>query len=65
MYIGGSLFLLAIGAIMAFAVSDIIDGVDLYTAGIILMGVGILGLILSLFMNMNRDRAPRDRDPRV
>src|SRR5690606_23425910 len=68
MYIGGSLFLLAVGAIMAFAVSDVIDGVDLYTAGLILMGVGVLGLLLSLFMSMTRgrDREVRDtRDPRV
>lgn len=60
MYIGGSLFLLAIGAILSFAVRDAIDGIDLVTTGYILMAVGVLGLVLSLLMTA---RARRDIDP--
>lgn len=50
MYIGGSLFLLALGAILSFAVQDSINGVDLVTTGYILMAVGVLGIVLSLLM---------------
>jgi hypothetical protein len=56
MYIGGSLALIAIGAVMSFAVSDRIEGVDLYTAGLIFMVVGVLGLLISLIINGQRDR---------
>lgn len=59
MYIGGSLFLLAIGAILSFAVQDSINGVDLVTTGYILMAVGVLGIVLSLLMTA-RARGPRD-----
>jgi hypothetical protein len=55
MGIGTSLFLIAVGAILRFAVTDSISGVDLTTVGLILMIVGILGLILSLFLML----APR------
>ncbi|RLV55588.1 hypothetical protein D9V41_10920 [Aeromicrobium phragmitis] len=60
MYIGGSLFLFALGAILAFAVQDAINGIDLVTTGYILMGVGVVGLLLSLLM---AGRARRDIDP--
>jgi hypothetical protein len=56
MYIGGSLALIAIGAVMSFAVSDRVEGVDLYTAGIIFMVVGVLGLLISLIISGQRDR---------
>ncbi len=55
MGIGTSIFLLAIGAIMAFAVTDRIEGVDLTVVGYILMGAGVLGLLLSL-MWLDRSR---------
>ena len=61
MQIGGSLFLLAIGAILAFAVQDAIAGVDLVMVGYILMAVGALGLIFSLIVSGQRrdtDRPP-------
>ena len=68
MTIGTSLFLIAVGAILRFAVNDSIEDVDLSTVGLILMIVGIAGLILGLFM-MNRPArgdtvVTRDRDPR-
>ena len=45
---GGSLFLIALGAILAFAVSVDAEGFNLNTIGIILMVVGGLGVILTL-----------------
>jgi hypothetical protein len=48
MRIGASLFLLALGAILAFAVADRVSGIDLSVVGWILMAVGALGVILSL-----------------
>jgi hypothetical protein len=54
MTLGTSLFLLAAGAILRFAVADSIDGVDLSTVGLILMAVGALGLVLSLLLGTNR-----------
>ena len=56
MYIGGSLVLIAVGAVLSFAVSDRIEGVDLYAAGIIFMVVGALGLLISLVISGQRDR---------
>ena len=58
MGIGTSIFLLAVGAILAFAVTDAISGVDLTVVGYILMAAGALGLLISMLV-MNR--APRER----
>lgn len=46
--VGFSLFLLAVGAILAFAVDYAVQGIELYTVGVILMIVGGIGLLLSL-----------------
>lgn len=48
MGIGVSIFLIAIGAILAFAVEFPVDGLDLNVVGYILMVVGIIGLIMTL-----------------
>jgi hypothetical protein len=48
MYIGTSIFLIALGAILAFAVSATVAGFSIHTAGVILMIVGGLGLLVSL-----------------
>jgi Na+/proline symporter len=57
MGIGTSLFLIAVGAILKFAVTDNISGVDLRTTGLILMIVGGVGLLISLFwLTMASDR---------
>ena len=45
---GGSLFLIAVGAVLAFAVSVEAEGFNLNTIGYILMAVGVLGVILTL-----------------
>jgi beta-lactamase regulating signal transducer with metallopeptidase domain len=47
---GSSLFLIAAGAILRYAVSDAVNGVNLATVGLILLIVGIVGLVISLFM---------------
>jgi hypothetical protein len=48
MGIGTSIFLIAVGAILDFAVNWRVQGVDLHTVGAILMIVGAIGLVLSL-----------------
>ncbi|HEX8074971.1 MAG TPA: DUF6458 family protein [Thermoleophilaceae bacterium] len=48
MTIGTSIVLIAIGAILKYAVTAHVSGIDIQTVGTILMIVGILGLILSL-----------------
>jgi hypothetical protein len=48
MGIGVSVFLLALGAILTFAISVTTEGIDLNTVGIILMIVGAIGLLLSM-----------------
>jgi hypothetical protein len=48
MYIGTSLFLIALGAILAFAVTATVAGISIHTAGVILMIVGGIGLLVSL-----------------
>jgi hypothetical protein len=48
--IGTSIFLIAVGAILYFAVNADISGLEISTVGLILMIVGILGLVISLYM---------------
>jgi len=48
MGIGVSIFLIAVGAIMRFAVTATTDGFNVHAAGVVLMIVGALGLVLSL-----------------
>lgn len=55
--IGSSIALIAIGAILAFAVAgNLVNFIDLTLVGYILMGVGILGLVVSLLMSAPRDQ---------
>ncbi|HZQ28505.1 MAG TPA: DUF6458 family protein [Acidimicrobiales bacterium] len=48
MGIGVSIFLIAVGAILKFAITARASGVDLGTVGMILMIVGAIGLLASL-----------------
>ena len=48
MGIGISILLIAVGAILAFAVNATTNGVDIQTVGWIVLGVGVFGLVLSL-----------------
>jgi len=50
MGIGVSVFLIAVGAILAFAVNVTTNGFDVNTIGVILMIVGAIGLLTSLFI---------------
>jgi hypothetical protein len=50
MGMGTSIFLIALGAILKFAVTASVSGLALSTVGVILMVVGVLGLVLSLLM---------------
>lgn len=58
--IGGSLFLVALGAILYWAVSVEAEGFDLNMIGLILMIVGVVGLILTLIMTASADKTTRD-----
>lgn len=56
MGIGASVFLLAVGAVLAFAVTGSTSGLDVHTVGWVLMACGALGL---LFTAMVFDRGRR------
>ncbi|MFF5294988.1 DUF6458 family protein [Paractinoplanes globisporus] len=56
MGIGGSIFLLAVGAILAFAVNADISGIDINIIGWILMAAGFIGLIITLWYWNSRRR---------
>lgn len=66
--IGTSIVLIAVGAILKYAVTAEVEAIDIQTVGVILMLVGILGLILSLlytFMWSPQAQARRgEPDPR-
>ena len=72
MGIGTSIFLIAVGAILAFAVTTSVSGIEIATVGVILMVVGIIGLLLSVLVLsrarrdtvVTRDRVV-ERDPYV
>ena len=68
MGIGTSLLLIAVGAILYFAVDADISGLEITTIGLILMIVGVIGLVISLFMVSSARRGTertvvRDREP--
>jgi uncharacterized protein involved in exopolysaccharide biosynthesis len=48
MSVGSSIVLIAVGAILRYAVTASVSGLSLSTVGLILMLAGILGLVLSL-----------------
>jgi hypothetical protein len=57
---GISLFLIAVGAVLYFAVTKVVDGLNIGAVGVIFMIVGALGLVVSLItLAMTRARAGR------
>jgi hypothetical protein len=58
MGIGAAIFLMAVGAILTFAVHTSVSGVSVQTIGIILMVAGAIGLItvLTVFAPRRRTR---------
>ncbi|HEV7527575.1 MAG TPA: DUF6458 family protein [Solirubrobacteraceae bacterium] len=71
MPLGTSIFLIAVGAILRYAVTASVSGLSITTIGLILMIVGAIGLVLSLlYMVTSRPRDGRvvrervvERDP--
>ncbi len=61
MTIGTSLFLIAVGAILRYAVEATVAGLDIQTAGLILIIIGVIGLAIGLFILASERR----RDDRV
>ena len=59
MRIGLGVFLLVVGAVLAFAVRDSWSAFDVTVVGYILMGGGVLVLLLSLLTDMPRTRRAR------
>ena len=63
MTLGTSIVLIAIGAILKWAVTANVKGFDIQTAGTVLFVVGLVGLVISLvytFWWARRDRYARD-----
>jgi len=57
MGLGTSIFLIAVGAIMRFAVNASTSGFSIHTAGTIIMIVGVVGVLISLlWMTVWADR---------
>lgn len=56
MGIGFSIFLLAVGAILTFAVNATFAGIDIHIVGWILMAAGVIGLILTMVVLAPRRR---------
>jgi hypothetical protein len=62
--LGTSIFLIAVGAILRYAVTATVSGISITTVGLILIIVGIIGLVLSLiymFAWSPRRGVPADR----
>lgn len=59
--LGTNLFFIALGAILNYAVSWTVVGIDLHTVGVILMVVGLAGLALNLVLSLptGDDGVPR------
>lgn len=63
MTVGASLFLIAVGAILKFAVTATVAGIDIQVVGLILMICGVIGLILGLFMMAQSNKQPPQGPP--
>ena len=63
MGIGTSIFLIAVGAILRYAVTVTVEGVEIDTIGLILIVVGAIGLVISLaIIFLAGDDRPRRPD---
>jgi Domain of unknown function (DUF6458) len=61
MTIGTSLFLIAVGAILRYAVDATVAGIDIEAAGLILIIIGAIGLAIGLFMLASERRRTEER----
>ncbi len=57
MSLGASLFLVAVGAILRFAVTADFAGIDIQVVGTILMVIGVIGFAISLWMFLSARRS--------
>jgi beta-lactamase regulating signal transducer with metallopeptidase domain len=76
MTIGSSILLIAVGAILRYAVTAQVSGINIQTAGTIMLILGIVGLILAVIytfywsrartseVRVRDERDPRSNDPR-
>ena len=62
MRLGSALFLIAVGAILYFAVTATFAGIDIQTVGLILMIIGVIGFVLALVFMRRGPDAPTTRD---
>jgi beta-lactamase regulating signal transducer with metallopeptidase domain len=74
MRLGSSLLLIAVGAVLRWAITATTSGVNLHTVGVILMVIGAVGFVISLYwmLVVSQSVARRDgytdgtaADPRV
>ena len=65
MGIGVSIFLLALGAILAFAVNASVSGLDISVIGVILMVCGLIGLALAVYAMSATRRGTVVRDETI
>ncbi len=63
--LGISLFLIAAGAILSFAVDAAVEGANIYTIGLILMAVGGIGILMSLLFMMSFSPFARNTNDHV
>ena len=60
-----SIFLIAVGAILRYAVNVTVQGVEIDTVGLILIVVGIIGLVISLAVEFMGTGRPPSRAGRL
>jgi hypothetical protein len=65
MTIGTSIFLIALGAILKWAVTATVAGIEIQTVGVILMVAGVVGLVIGLFMLASARNGAARGDRRV
>jgi len=63
--IGGSIFLIAVGAIFTFALDVNVGWLDLDVVGWVLMLAGVVGLVLTMYLWQSRRRTTVVRDTRA
>jgi hypothetical protein len=65
MTIGGALALVAVGAVLKWAVTAHVSWIDIQTAGTVLFVVGLAGLLVSIFYTFWWAQRTRDEETRV
>ena len=63
MSLGASLFLIAVGAILYWAVTATLAGIDIQVVGLIMMVIGVIGFAISLWMFLAGRRGPSGPPP--